>query len=198
MVNVSSNSSFICQQCGQTHEGLPTHRGALLPDAVLAIPSNMRENRARWTSDLCQFGKRYFIRCLLKVPFIDQSGHFGWGLWVEVDEPLFRRYVDLYEKDGSREPAYEGRIANEIPGTDSILNMVVSIQFRSRSERPVITYPKENRCWLAQEQRQGIDAKRHHELLDLSKGKTSPRTSVKKIRKRKRGKLNYQRKRPAP
>jgi len=72
-------SGFKCGICGENHEGLPTEWACNLPDEVWAIDEPEREERARFTSDLCQFGERYFIRCMLEVPFTHSEGTFGWG-----------------------------------------------------------------------------------------------------------------------
>src|SRR3546814_1534549 len=76
-------SSFNCPTCGTTHEGLPTDHGWQLPDDVWAIPEPERSNKATFTSDLCQLGDRFFIRCLLELPFNEQSGYYGWGIRSE-------------------------------------------------------------------------------------------------------------------
>ena len=76
---------FVCATCGQSHDGLPTDLGFKLPDDVWAIPAPRREEVARFTDDLCQYGDRYFIRGLLLVPLPDMGSDFGWGVWAEVD-----------------------------------------------------------------------------------------------------------------
>jgi len=131
-------SAFLCSTCGETHEGLPTDRGWKLPDAVWAIPDGERSNMAKFNSDLCQFGNRFFIRCLLKLPFNEQPGYYGWGVWVEVAEPDFYRYVELYDKDGSAEPPVLGAIANAMPGYPPTLGLPVTVQFQSSTSRPMI------------------------------------------------------------
>jgi hypothetical protein len=115
------SSSFVCSTCGETHDGMPTDHGWKLPDVVWDIPDGERSARAKFNGDLCQFGDRFFIRCVLKLPFNDQSGYYGWGVWVELAETAFHRYVEIYDKDGSGEPMVRGSIANEIPGYPATL-----------------------------------------------------------------------------
>lgn len=87
--------SFVCAVCGESHSGLSTDTAFTLPDVVWAIPEPEREQHAKWTSDLCQMGERYFIRCLLPIEFTDRPGYYGWGVWAEVDWLVFKRYLEL-------------------------------------------------------------------------------------------------------
>ena len=82
-------ASFICPTCGESHDGSPTEYGWQLPYDVWIIPASERQDRAKFSSDICQLGNRFFIRCLLKIPFNELPGHYGRGIWVEVAEPCF-------------------------------------------------------------------------------------------------------------
>jgi len=157
--------SFVCSTCGETHDGLPTDHAWKLPDVVWTIPENERSNQAKFNSDLCQFGSSFFIRCLLKLPFNEQSDYYGWGVWVEVQEPDFYRYVELYDKDGSDEPAVSGTIANSMPGYPSTLGLPVMVQFQNSTSRPAVHMPGVSDHPLAAEQSTGIDNRRYHEIL---------------------------------
>ncbi|WP_166213112.1 DUF2199 domain-containing protein [Cognatiluteimonas telluris] len=157
-------SSFICSTCGETHEGLPTDHGWKLPDDVWAIPANERPDKAKFNSDLCQLGSRFFIRCILKLPFNEQSGYYGWGVWIEVAEPDFYRYVELYDKDGSAEPPVHGTIANSIPGYPPTLGLPVVVQFQASTSRPSVSVSATGHP-IATEQSKGIDNQRYHEIL---------------------------------
>jgi hypothetical protein len=109
-------TSFYCPTCHGTHEGLPTDHAWQLPDEVWNIPVDERSRRAQFDSDLCQLGDRYFIRCVLKLPFNEQPDFFAWGIWVEVAEPDFQRYLQLYDQDGRGEPQIRAEIANARSG----------------------------------------------------------------------------------
>jgi len=159
------SESFVCGFCGKTHAGLPTDRGYQLPDELWAIPKHERAERAKFTTDLCQYGDRYFVRCVLLVPFIETAGDFGWGVWVEVERLVFDRYLALYEADGSAEPRHSGKLANALPGYDGTLGTAVLIQFGDREDRPCAYLAANDQSRLAEEQRHGIDAARYHEIL---------------------------------
>lgn len=161
------NDHFTCSICGERHEGLVTDWAYSLPDAVWAIPEAERTEKARFTSDLCQFGERYFIRCVLGVPFTEAEGKFGWGAWSEVDWPVFERYLEMYERDGSTEPVHRGTLANNLPGYESSFGAPVEIQFQGSTKRPSLNLPQDDKSQLASDQRDGIDNLRYHEIINL-------------------------------
>lgn len=160
--------SYTCPSCGQTHTGLPTDIGYTLPDDVWAIPEDERGLLAKWTTDLCQLGERYFIRCLVKIPFRDRLGYFGLGLWAEVTWPVFDRYNQTYDCDGSLEPVHSGKLANQPPGYDKTVGVEISIKFGSSTERPTIHFPLDATCLLSLEQTNGIDYTRYHDILETN------------------------------
>jgi hypothetical protein len=157
---------FVCGTCGQTHAGLPADHGFKLPDAVWAIPEPERSSRARHTADLCRLDQRRFIRGVLPVPLQGAGDSFGWGVWAEVERATFDRYIELFDQDGSGEPAHAAILANAIPVYEGSIGTPVLLQFQDRQTRPTIHLMPEDRSRLAQEQRQGIDSARHHEIVD--------------------------------
>lgn len=158
---------FTCSICGQQHEGLVKDWAYTLPDAVWEIPEAERVEKARFNTDLCNFGERYFIRCLLEVPFSHGRDRFGWGAWAEVDFGTFKRYLELYSEDGSLEPAHFGNLANGLPAYPGSLGAPVFIQFRDPKSRPALYLEESNVSDLAREQRSGIDDARYHEILGI-------------------------------
>jgi hypothetical protein len=160
--------SFVCRVCGQTHAGLPTDTAFKLPDEVWAIPEPQRSERAKFTADLCRFDGRYFIRCILVLPFTETGGDFAWGVWAEIAWPIFERYLSLYETDASAEPRHPGKLANALPTYDATLGLDVLLQFGRSKDRPAIHLPATDQSQLAREQRHGIDAARYHDILDAT------------------------------
>jgi hypothetical protein len=151
--------------CGEEHRGSSTDWAYKLPDAVWALSEDERAAEARFNSDLCQFGQRYFIRCVLDVPFTGSSESFGWGVWAEVDWSTFDRYMTIYDQDGSSEPVHSGSLANDIPAYPGSLSTPVSISFRDATKRPSIFLHEEDGSRLAREQRAGMSEARYHEAL---------------------------------
>ncbi|WP_184722269.1 DUF2199 domain-containing protein [Caulobacter sp.] len=149
-------------------EGLSRDWGFTLPDEVWEIPEDERDAQARYNDDLCQWGDRFFIRCILPVPLKGEDDFFGWGAWAEVEAEVFERYLDLYEADGRDEPPLPAKLANRLapyPGTT--LGTRLLIQFQDPDERPILTLQEGDKSRLAQEQRDGIDAARHREVLSV-------------------------------
>jgi hypothetical protein len=158
---------FTCSICGKEHEGLVTNWAYKLPDAVWAIPEAERSEKTHFDSDLCQFGQRYFIRCVLGVRFTEAPGEFNWGAWAEVERPTFARYLELYDKDGSSEPVFAGTLANSLPAYTHSLGTPVLIQCGEPTKRPSLYCRLEDDGQLAVEQRRGIDDPRYHEILSV-------------------------------
>lgn len=158
-------SSFVCATCGETHEGMPTDSGWTLPDVVWAIPKDRRSSQAHYNADLCQFGNRFFIRCVLHLPFSEQPGSYAWGPWVELSQPHFARYLELYDQDGSAEPRVPGTLANEFPAYPSTLGLPVMVQFQGASSRPRVHVAADAAHPLAAEQADGIGNGRYHDFL---------------------------------
>lgn len=156
---------FICSICGKEHAGLPTDWAFKLPDDVWAIPQPERDEVARFNDDLCQFGDRNFIRCVLEVPFRDTDGFFGWGAWAEVEWTVFERYLDLYEADGWSEPKHSGTLANSLSPYADTMGTPVLIQFREATKRPSLHLLSTDRSTLATEQRQGMSQLRYHDII---------------------------------
>jgi hypothetical protein len=158
------SSSFVCSTCGETHEGMPTDHAWTLPDDVWAVPKEERANKASFNSDLCQFGDRFFIRCILQLPFKSQPEYYGWGIWVELAAADFHHYVKIFDEDGSAEPLVAASIANAIPGYPSTLGLPVHVQFQDSTSRPLVLVPEGSHPLFA-DQSSGLDDRRYHEIL---------------------------------
>jgi hypothetical protein len=167
--------TFTCSICGDVHEGLPTDWAYTLPDDVWAIPEAQRSDAAQFNSDLCRYGQRYFIRCLLPLALPGAGSEFNFGAWAEVERTVFERYYELYDEDGRGEPPYPARLANALSPYPGSLGAAVELQFRDPTTRPSLRLPEDSTSLLASEQRSGIDGVRHHEILDILWGRaTSP------------------------
>src|SRR5262245_22950469 len=99
------------------------------PDHNLGIPEQERDERVRCSDDLCKTRDgRYFIRCVLEVPIPEMGEFFRWGPWAEVREADFARYLEIWDvEDASGEPAFSGRLANELPPYDGCEGLEVEI-----------------------------------------------------------------------
>lgn len=162
---MAMTKGFICPGCGADHEGLPTDRAYRLPDDVWALPEPDRAERAKFDDDLCRLGDRFFIRCVLYIPFNFTDDAFGWGVWVEVSEETFFRYIDIYNKDATQEPPHRGRLANLMQQYPDAAGEELTIRFGDASSRPALEALSDSLSSLAVEQRNGIDQAQYHVIL---------------------------------
>ena len=76
---------FRCPHCGKLVSGLLSDFGYRLPDDVWALPRQVRARRSAYTEDWCTLDDgRFFVRCILYVPFTYRRDAFGWGVWAGV------------------------------------------------------------------------------------------------------------------
>jgi hypothetical protein len=139
-------------------ESLTRDWGFELPDEVWALSEAEQDEQVRYNDDLCQWGERVFIRCILPVPLKGEDDYFGWGAWAEVEPEVFERYLELYEEDGREEPPAPGKLANQLPPyPGTTLGTRVMIQFQTPDDRPTLTLLETDKSRLAQDQRDGVD-----------------------------------------
>ncbi|MEC4718001.1 DUF2199 domain-containing protein [Noviherbaspirillum sp. CPCC 100848] len=166
---MSETQSFVCETCGQEHVGLPTDYGFRLPDAIHELEYLSRYLRSRSNPDLCTLDEsRYFIRGVLPLPFQEDEGNFNWGAWVEVSREDHDRYVAAFEVDGRGIPRFAGRIANQLPGYETAIGLIVDVQLQDEGQRPTFHVTSGTSHPLKQEQDFGISRKRHHDILEAT------------------------------
>jgi hypothetical protein len=157
--------SYVCQCCGETHEGLPLNLAFAKPGAWFA---KTRGRRPAWKldADMCILGrKRFFLRGCVYVPIHDSRESFVWGVWAEVSEHVFSRYRVLFEADGTGEPPYAGSLSVELdPRFRGMDGLPVTIQFGTASERPRFDLKRSNH-WLCRQQQNGVTLHQVHEML---------------------------------
>lgn len=138
-----------------------------LPDEVYELGFLPRYLRARSNSDLCTLDEsRFFIRGVIPLPFRDSSEEYCWGVWVEVPREEHDKYVRSYDDDLSAEKAFQGRLANRIPGYAETLGIPVTVRFGTKGQRPSYQVEESLDHTLAIDQHEGITSARHHELLE--------------------------------
>lgn len=162
-----TQESFICETCGESHEGLPTDYGFRLPDEVHALSYLDRYRRSRNNSDLCTLDeKRYFLRGVLRVPMPETKEEFGWGVWVGVSAKDHDFYLRNFNETVENAPPFPGTIANALPGYEQVLGQLVEVHLGGADQRPFLYFPAASTHALAIEQREGISRKRHHTILE--------------------------------
>lgn len=158
--------SYVCPDCGELHPGLPTDWGYQLPDDVFALSYLDRYRRTRANADLCCLDeRRWFLRGVLALPFIDREGDFGLGVWVEVAEAVHDAYIAHFDDEHAGPAPVPGLLANDVAGYPALRGEAVEVRFPGHHSRPTFVLPDTATHPLAVEQREGIDRERHHALL---------------------------------
>ncbi len=159
--------AYICQQCGETHEGLPLDIGFEKPGAYFAMPARQRKSR-RWhlSAEACMYAdERFFIRGCLMIPVRDTSEFFVWGLWAEVSQHTFERHLALFEADGTSEPLHAGTLSVEQDARyTGMHNLLVTVRFNTAARRPTFELMPSNH-WLCRHQQNGITLHQIQETL---------------------------------
>ncbi len=160
------SQSFICSSCCKEHPGLPTDWAFKRPDEVHRLSYLDEYIRCRLNADLCTLDEaRYFLRGVVRVPFLGSSGHFGWGIWAEVSRKAHDTYLEGFNADLLGHAVLHGTLANHIPGYSETLGLPVEIYLQDASSRPHFRFAVQVEHALAHEQRGGISINRHHDML---------------------------------
>jgi len=103
------------QRCHCGDPAVPLEPSYDAPDAVLELPPDVRESRAKINRSFTVLDEqRYFIRCL--IPFsIENYGRWAPSIWVEVSEDENRKVTDAWEAPESYEQLrFEAEAANDL------------------------------------------------------------------------------------
>ena len=161
---------YFCETCGKAHENWPPDLGFQRPDAIWSLPPSERERRAREGNDLCVLDEeRYFIRAVLRVPLVSLQTEWGLGVWVEISEPEYRRYYDLYDVDATGEPCFAGSIANGLKAFPDALGAVVEVHLGASSQRPTLVFGHGAKGSLADAQRLGLTGEAFHAVIRVER-----------------------------
>jgi len=130
-----------CSQCGRVHPGTSKDIAFSLPDIIWDLGPDARQAHLDWSTDVAYlkgkwFKESWFIRGVLELPLQSGAGSFGLGVWASVGKETIGRYREVFSSDGSRLPRAAGKLANKIRGYPSTIDLPLSIQFRTSTERP--------------------------------------------------------------
>ena len=157
---------YVCQCCGQAHDGLPLDVAFAKPGAYFALKTRQQKAKCELTEDVCVLAqKRFFIRGCLPMPLLETGSVFVWGLWAEVTPHVFERYQQLSETDGTQQLPSRGALSVEreplLRGMDQL---PVMIRFGAANQRPTFLLQPSNH-WLCRDQQNGITLHRLQEIL---------------------------------
>jgi len=154
-----------CGTCNLEHEELPLDIAFQKPQQFFGIPSAEVPERVFLNEDLCVIDEKIFlVRAFLPLPIRGEEKVFGWGIWAQLHQIDFQRYIQLYQEDGSREAPFRGFIASVVPTYPETMNLPVSVQLGRPTDRPILSViPKTHP--LYEEQTAGITLARAHEII---------------------------------
>ncbi len=118
----------------------------------------------RLDADLCRFGDKYFIRCVLHLQIIGAETDFSFGVWLSAAEDDFLGYVSAWrDNDYANLDGWAGSLANDLPGFPGLAGIDCHAIIRDPEKRPEIIVPSD--CHpLALAQRIGIT---FDQLIDI-------------------------------
>jgi hypothetical protein len=162
-----------CGQCDAEHALTDLEPSFRRPEDVVNLPQEVRERWVQEDDDLCRINgggeapDRYFVRCTLRVPLTDAGGSFNWGVWAEVDEPVFNRVLELWtDPDQASEPAMPARLANPVPCSPDTMGLPVELKLTSPKTRAALSFTPEPDHPFADECRKGVSVHRLIEWLE--------------------------------
>lgn len=160
-------TGFMCQGCGQHHDGLPYSYGA--PAPVYWREEFGHDERSVLEDDICVIqAEHYFVRARLVIPVVDADDDFEWGVWASLSRDSFKRMLDLWTTPGREsEPEYFGWLSTELPAYPvSTVNLKTHVHTDRVGTRPhIVLEPTDHP--LAVEQRTGITVERVQQIAGL-------------------------------
>ena len=144
---------------------MPTDFGWKLPDIVWTEDAANRQQHLDWSTDVCYFREKWYMRGVLEIPFSFSNDRFGWGIWVETSEETIGIYRSVFDKDGSALPRAIGAIACKIHTYPENLGLPVEIQFGPSNLRPTFHLSGDSEHELAIDQRQGLSEEKYHAIV---------------------------------
>ena len=130
----------ICSVCGKAHAASNIELIFRRPDIIAALSIDERASRVRESEDLAILDEtRYFIRCLLPLAVAGRDDPYCFGIWAEVPQSTFERIRSLWrDADQASEPAFDCRLANEIPSLPPTVGVVAKLSLSGPTTRPDI------------------------------------------------------------
>ena len=164
-----ATEGFWCSDCGSFHEGPPFDYAAPVPDILLIVPEEQREDVVV-SGDLCwirvEGNDHYFVRGVIPIPVLDSPRTFNWGVWAQISPEDFTRLVDLWDsEDRWREPAFPGLLGTDIAVYPDTLGLPVLVQLQGGNQRPTFEVDDPEHP-LASDQREGISVARVQDIAE--------------------------------
>ncbi|RZJ52782.1 MAG: DUF2199 domain-containing protein [Flavobacterium sp.] len=135
------NTTYICECCGQQHEGWPSLAYSS-PNNYYWLSEEEKEEIAVIDEDFCVI--KYpdgevarFIRCVLFQKVNDHCEDLEYGLWVSLSEKSFEDYLENFDNE-NHETQYFGWLSNNISGYEFSKSIPTTVVTQKGNNRPVI------------------------------------------------------------
>jgi hypothetical protein len=160
---------FVCSVCGEHHDELMLDIRMGLPEPVFELSDAERAELAEFGDDSGIYrepdgDEHYYVRGLVEIPIPSLDRYFGYGAWIEVDGASYDRLGELWDDElGREEPAFAGRLANELAPYEGTFGLPVMLQLREVELLPAVELVETDHR-LRAEQQNGITEARAQEL----------------------------------
>lgn len=163
---VTDPVGYQCRRCGQWHDELPFAYHAEAP--AYWRDSDDANPRSELGDEQCVINdEHFFIRGLIRLPVLDASDEFEWGVWVSLSPENFERASELWVTEGREsEPPYFGWLSTELHLYEpSTLSLETQVHTQAVGLRPLVELEPTDHP-LAVEQREGITLARVQEFAE--------------------------------
>ena len=164
----SSDGTFTCATCGETHDGLAYGFGVAAPLPFERL-SWLQRRGAKLGEETCIIrGEHFFVRGLVEIPVKRRKTPFIWNVWSSIGPEGFQTMLEHWiSADRIKDPPYAGALANDLSTVyPSTLNLKLEIRSRPVGQRPLLVLEPGDHP-LAVEQRNGISVDRVREINSL-------------------------------
>jgi hypothetical protein len=130
-----------------------------LPDSIHDLNNDERDRRAWLTEDFAVLDdSRFYVRGLLEIPIPELEARFGYGVWLEVEQPDFAELLEHWkDPEQSGFAPTPGRLANEVAPYIATNGLPALLQPIAADLLPVVEV-LDSAHPLALDQRDGITA----------------------------------------
>ena len=158
---------YKCGTCGKEHEELPRVFATRAPEYWYEVPEKDRDRRTFLSPDQCIVDDaHFFVRGVIEIPVLLEKEPFTWGVWCSLSKASFCRMEDLWTTTGrEKEPPCFGWLSTRIPAYPDTVNLKTHVHTREVGTSPRIEVEPTDHP-LAMDQRNGISAKRMHEIVE--------------------------------
>lgn len=173
-LDLAAEPQLRCSICGSEHPIEVIEPAFGRPDAYVTLTNEERASYAQADDDLCRIDdptggpSRWFVRAVLPVALTESDEATHWGLWTEVDEAVFQRILELWNKpDQISEPPLPAVLANHIPTYPETIGLPCALQLTGPTTRAEIVLPDDVEHPLVAEYQTGVTAHRAIEWVAL-------------------------------